>query len=417
MSKSNRIISTLIVIYITFSYFSPFLQLSFGINILTKNIGTFCLLLLFFYSLYSNFSNKSILKLFNLIFTLSIVFTISLVFNLSYNQSSSVLRSFFGIITIPIVIFIFYSISSNDKILKIVLYALVICSIINCVIALYSLYSGRNLFGMATGFGRFIGFDETTGRVGGIRGENYAGFWNVPAIVYFTISIVKNKLNIWNIILLLIALTGTVISLSRSSVLTALIAMILVLFFYKKRIRPVYFSMILLFSFIVLSIVIRYQFGSMSQYVYEDQLNRWNLNADNDNIDSFRFEIWNFWIDEFLSSSIIFGKGPGFINSIIESKQYHFVPHNSSLDVLVEFGIIGLTIFLIPIIYSVVLYFNNKYNQDYYLLIFIIIFLSMFVSLFFLSNPYLNNYWIFWGLIWGRYNYIRKCNYKQNNLK
>lgn len=406
MIKYKNITILLLIIYIVFSYFSPLIQLQFGENILTRNLGTIVLSFLLILEIRKR-KSKSIKLLITLMFLIILMFSLSFLFNVSTASKYSI-SILINLITIPFAIFIFYSISNNDETIDVVLKTLVICSLLNGFIALLFLYfGGVNPFDMHEGMGRFIGFDETTGRTGGSRAENYVGFWNVPAVIYFLNAFLnksRDKISYLNIFGFIFSFLSILVSFSRSSILTALIAILGVFYFNRGNIKILKWAVLIIITILISTYLIQFQFSLMSDVVFRDQLSRWNFHNEDIGID--RFEAWDFYVKEFLSSSILFGKGPGYIQTIIPFK-FDILPHNSIIDVLVEYGIFGTVLFLIPVFFTIKILFKYKPKHDLYLFIFSMIFISMFFSLLFLSNAFLKNYWLFFGLILGRYYYLR----------
>ena len=94
----------------------------------------------------------------------------------------------------------------------------------------------------------------------------------------------------------------------------------------------------------------------------------------------------------------LFGNGPNQLNNYLfiqkirldvpEQKLYSlFLPHSSFLDVIIFFGIIGFTFF---IIYNAYLYFIKHKDSEYkYLLLFLIINFSKSDSLLYISSTLL----------------------------
>lgn len=386
------------------SYFSPLFDIS-GFNFLSK-LGSPIMLYLALYYFFVSFryAQLEIKNLINMTSLIILVIFFSFFSNLDNVKIDSFWEYSYGLLSIPLVIFIFRVAASNERTLAIVFLAFSIGSVANSLFSIYSSIFKVSFAGANVAGSEFIGYNEDLGRVGGMRSENYVGFWNVPGILYFLSLWIKGKYRLLSFCLLAIMYCAVFISFSRTSVLTVIFGTIVMMWFHKWEASKFY----LISGFVALGIflysAVLFQLDDFTERALQQQESRWQLSTSSA-ID--RFNPWEYWLNEGVQGNVIFGRGPNYVHSSSRTPGIN-VPHNSELDVFVDFGALGLIVFISPILIIVQKLVSKKYSNDEYMVLLLVLFLSMFVTLQFLSSPYLKNYWLVYGLILGRLDYIKQ---------
>jgi O-antigen ligase len=297
--------------------------------------------------------------------------------------------------------------SGKSGIFQYIWLAIVFFSLCNCLVGLYGAFTGKSIFGLTreiVGVGAF-GYDPSTGRAGGFRGENYAGAWNAPAFAFgiSLLSLRKSKgLTVLGGLLASTSFLGTVASLSRTSVACLLVASFICLTLVLKRITARQIALFVIMGYF-LTLAIPYLLESQMSYfsprVKEYTRARWNIKQPNE---FGRSVVWK----EYLKTSVgspIWGHGPEYIEMQVAGGRK--VPHNSFLDILVEFGILGLSLYILPFILTVRYFmaYRKSNNRDGYVSSLFISFFGMAPIFLSLSTPFLKIVWIVAGLLHGRF--------------
>lgn len=224
--------------------------------------------------------------------------------------------------------------------------SLVFAAGLNAGIALWGALTHQTLFGVTArdvGVGAF-GYDVSSGRSGGVRGENYSGMYNVPAVIGGYL-LIQRKRAVWlGAGLVAVGAAGTIVSMSRASVLSVGAA-VLTLVVSSTGTR-VALRRIPLFLFIAAATVTT---GSFISDAYIATLPR-SLQADirrrfsevgvaNDE----RFRVFQMYWDIAMDHPLT-GAGPDVIDDQVMLGG--LVPHNSAMDIAVKYGFIACILYL-----------------------------------------------------------------------
>jgi len=280
---------------------------------------------------------------------------------------------------------------------KIIIISLAALALLNALVALYFGLSGQKLFSVTekeVGYVAF-GYDMSTGRIGGIRGENYTGIWNAPLMIY-GILLAKNKKllkKFLGYLFIIMSLLSAMASLSRASFLCIIFIIFsgIYIFYFKNKtnlLSPILLLIVFVFTIkIALSFqykIIEYAPENIRPEIYKRIIiSSW---LEND-----RLSIWRYYFNSFIERPF-FGKGPGYINE--EYKHGFLVPHNSLLDIAVETGIFGLCIYIYFFLRAIRAYLRRFAIVEDYANIFFILLMTILLGLQFLSNPFFKLLWI-----------------------
>ena len=225
---------------------------------------------------------------------------------------------------------------------------LVVCAAVNSGIGLWGAVTRRTLFNVSreiVGTGAF-GYDAVTGRAGGITGENYVGMYDLPALLAGLYLIGHRRFRWLGIVLTLLSSAAIAVSISRTSVLSAVAAaLVFIGVRFRKRRSAVLLCGIVAALFYFGSGYITNPDG-VSSMADEASLIRYRWSTQGVERDS-RLDIWRSYLDDIYSYPL-FGKGSGYLLGAVARGAK--VPHNSFLDVLVEFGVTGLVFYLLAFV-------------------------------------------------------------------
>ena len=403
--NNDKLILVVSIMYLIWLYIYPLFVTMTNYKYIGRIIIVLLILLLSINKGYRHFLIKfKKLVFFWYAFIMAII--ISTLFSNNPNINIMINKILFDIANCWIVYTAFMYLSFKERNIKILLWTLAVLALLNSSIALYGSITGQRILRVEkelVGIGSF-GYDPITGRSGGLRGENYMGIWNTPALafgLFFLFYTRKFLLKVIALVFAVVSISSLIVSLSRTSVLCGITVLMISFILFGKRI----FRILIIFLFFL---VIAYTFSKMllikqisyfSSSAMYHQVKRWSIvNA----LEDVRFKIWTRYLD-IATEDPIWGQGPGYIQEEVASG--YFVPHNSFLDVLVEYGIIGLCLYTIPFIsaFSSLLYFmRKKRRSEIWGNISCTIFLGMTVGLFFLSNPFLEIIWAVGGMLKAR---------------
>jgi O-antigen ligase len=274
------------------------------------------------------------------------------------------------------------------------------------VIAAINTFLGFLLFYYGINFqtsSNVIGLDEASGRIAGMRGENYTGYWSAPLFSGILYQAFRKNIQIqYRIFFMTVALVGIIsiiLGLSRTGIISIILIFLFTQYNSFHRSTNKLSRFILLAVFTITTAIIADMFIDklISSVLDQNIINEQTLRLHSDN----RSYIWVSWLTTALDNPA--GIGPGAILEKLNS-HYGVVPHNSFLDIFVEYGFMGLVIMII-ILTHVFRNFNLKSN-DFTLVTLMGAFLGMLTSLFFLSNPFLPLHFIIAGGIVGRNRWL-----------
>lgn len=396
------------IIYIGLNYFLPFIVL------ISPNFAQFSkhtnLVFGIIITLYVFFDSKFSYLLFNKNIITYFLFTIlCIIFSIIFNQdiNINIISSFIYELISLFIIFIFYRSIARDNInAKLLFYSAAFFSIINSAIGLYGFLTLSPIMDVTfedVGVGAF-GYDPSSGRSGGIKGENYTGIWNVPGLVLgLSILYSGNKFSkIIALTFIILVSLASIVSLSRGSMLVSIFAILF--YFILQRsfsIRNIIFLMFFsIFAYLYGFFIFNYILLNTSALNASDLSTKWTGSAP---LSDIRTQIWASYLTEIFNLNLFFGLGPSYLK-IPDNFKLGFLPHNSFLDVFVQFGLMGISLYVIPLFKVIrqLLKFYFSGFIDTYFVDFSVIVLSMSVGLFFLSDEYLKIYWIFIALTIGR---------------
>jgi O-antigen ligase len=245
------------------------------------------------------------------------------------------------------------------------------------------------------GVGTF-GYDPETGRSGGIQGENYAGMWNSASVVGGMALWQARKYRPAALALILLGIMGTVVSMSRTSVLSCAgaVATFLLVADRKRSIRSVA-SLVLVGLFTAGIGLLTYTnyFGALNVGTQRGMASRWSQEGV---LHDSRLDVWTSYLQDITASPIL-GKGPGYILTRIRSG--FMVPHNSFLDIAVEFGVPVLMLFSIALLRPVANI--GLAARDVRLAYLYACFVGAVISLMTLSQPFGRLQWVLSGALIG----------------
>ena len=406
--KNNDLrILRLSIIYLIYLYLKPLLDILFNYSPLIVHFGRFIGFFIVIQLIIDRDFLFFLLQKKYIIYLYLCATTVLLSMLLSSNSElSSMVSTLYNLGSCWMIytIFIYLSISKENA--RVLLWIWVGLALINSLVGMYGSFTGQSLLGMTredVGVGTF-GYDPTTGRSGGLRGENYVGFWNAP-ILAFGFALLFERKHMVKIIgasFILLSILSIISSLSRISALAgiAVIIVSLALFFHFGKLwKAIILCFISVFIFISVQSLLIHQSQYFSTYVKYDMQKRWTISNAVRNV---RLKIWREYL-QVAAETPILGKGPGYIaQQVSRGKQ---VTHNSFLDVLVEHGIIGVFLYAIPFVLafrSSLIYRKSKLLKDKYGRAACAIFWGMTVSLLFLSSPFLKLLWMLAGYLEGR---------------
>ncbi len=257
--------------------------------------------------------------------------------------------TYYRFLVLPGVFCIFSTTAANEKNLRRLLLGFAILAAINCSIGIWgsvthsSLFQGVDLEKIQRGS---MGYDERTGRSGGLRGENSSGMMAAPALAFGLVGLLRKRLGLTQIAFIGVGLLGVAVSLSRTSAISA--AGVLLWWMLASRLRKVRFGKVALAIILLvmaaygIKFILTIQSKGMNSLIVRTQEERWNGSGD---VFSGRLGIWARDLALAMEKPV-FGHGP--LASILLTG---ICAHNAFLDMLMDFGLLGLGIFLVPTIW------------------------------------------------------------------
>jgi O-antigen ligase len=278
---------------------------------------------------------------------------------------------------------------------------LVVCAMINSVVGLWGVATKRTLFDVGAdvvGTGSF-GYDRATGRSGGIAGENYVGMYDVPALVAGLCLIPVRRWRLAGMSLAALSSAAIVVSLSRTSMCSGLTAALLFIAISMKRTR----------SALRLAVIILVAVYVGASYITEQIDMVPGMSAANSTGYRFtaegltnesRLEIWHGYFDEVMADNAILGMGGGYLTDQLSMSRR--LPHNSLLDMLVEYGCLGLLLYICAFA-LVIRHWARCRGSSHHILpdLLFCCFCGMTVSIMTLSNPLARPLWAVAGAVVG----------------
>jgi hypothetical protein len=300
-----------------------------------------------------------------------------------------------------LVIYVLFATTAlNNNGLRAICVTLTLCAAANSTVALWGTVTHQTLFHATrevVGVGAF-GYDATSGRSGGFVGENYAGMYDLPAIIGGFALLTCRKWRLVAFGLVFLGIAGTAVSVSRASFMSCIVAILVFICLAAHRLKLRTTLWIALFA--ALTILV----GALGYTKYVSALDprfqrmvtaRFSESGvENDP----RADLLRIYSRDILASPFL-GKGAGYIKGQILSGAYVYVPHNSLIDIAVEFGVLALGLFSVALL-RVIRAFRSAL-QDVHVSYLYACFFGMFVSLLTLSNPFARLIWALGGALLG----------------
>lgn len=323
---------------------------------------------------------------------------------------SSFIRVMYLVFATWLTYVIFSEIGRRDKGADVVMASLAVCATFNAVIGIWGMATGRLLFDQGQnviGVGSF-GFDASSGRTGGIVGENYVGLYNLPCMLAGLWFVFIKKYRGFGSLLVALYVVSVIVSFSRSSTTTAIAAIILFLVAWRRRgyLRLLFGSAILLSCVIAFAPwLVSNQLNKVEDRVARVISMRWSSSGI---MAESRLDLWESYFVKAIQKPFV-GHGPYYLESQVSMGDQ--LPHNSYVDVVVEYGIYGLITYIAAMIVPLTLLYPviRGYDVDARLAILVVCFWAMFTSLMTLSNPLLRVIWIVAGTIAGLSKSLRRA--------
>jgi O-antigen ligase len=275
------------------------------------------------------------------------------------------------------------------------------CAAVNSMVGLWGVATKRTLFNASAdlvGTGSF-GYDAVTGRSGGIAGENYVGMYDVPALIAGLFLMRHRRWRPAGIALSALSSAAIIVSLSRGSILSALTAAMLFIWLTMKRSRSAPWLLVLLLAAVYAGAGYIGDQDNAPAGMPLANSTGYRFAAEGLTNES-RLAIWRKYFDDVITDNPVFGMGGGYIQ--FQALMDRRVPHNSFLDILVEYGSVGLLLYLGAFAAIVAAWVRCRGRSPSVLpdLLFCC-FCGMTVSIVTLSNPLARPLWAVAGAIVG----------------
>jgi hypothetical protein len=316
----------------------------------------------------------------------------------SHAEAAALSLGLYRAVSVCLAFVLFSATARKTSGLRAICTTLALCAALNASVALWGTITHHSLFGVTAadvGVGAF-GYDASSGRSGGVMGENYSGIYNSPGVVAAVALLYRRGRRLAGFCLLLIGITGTVVSFSRGSVLAITTAVCLFLFLKAKTLNP---GHLLRASILVLTTgavgVMTYSFAlqQLPTVLQADMFARFSeKGVTNDS----RGQILLTYLEEVRDKPLT-GAGPGHLNAA--AAHGSAVPHNSFMDVAVELGLPALALFAAAFLRP--LRAVKAARQDARVGYLYACYAGTLVSLMTLSSPYLRIAWVLAGAIVG----------------
>jgi O-antigen ligase len=307
-------------------------------------------------------------------------------------------ESLYHVVSACLVFLVFSSTARSPKGLSAVCATLTICAAINAGVTLWGAVTQQNLLAAGSTDVPVIsfGYDASNGRSGGLIGENYTGLYNLPAVIAGLALLRRRKWWPLGVSLVLLGGAGTIVTLSRASILAVFcgVAAFVALNVWRTNGQRFVGTLSVMFFMSLLGVVgynIYFNYLPTSiQIVTEQRFSQSGTLGDA------RPGLWRFYVDKALNRPLL-GNGPGYIRSRIESGD--LVPHNAFLDVAVEFGLPALVMFSIAMFRPLAVFTSARRNGNTAYLY--ACFMGALPPLFTLSSPFLPLVWAMSGAVVG----------------
>ena len=305
----------------------------------------------------------------------------------------------YHVVSVCLVFMVFLATARSDTGLAAVCTTLAICAAINASIALWGAVTHGNMFAAGSAdvaYAATFGYDATNGRSGGLIGENYSGMYNLPVVVAGLALLQRKKWRLLGGGLVLLGVSGTIVSVSRASILAVVGAVLasVALTARRTKLHRVLGTLIVIFLMSVIGVVGYQVYVSHLPSFFQRQIQqRFSQNAIGNEA---RPGLWAFYAKEALTRPL-FGNGPGYVKHRVEAGK--LVPHNAFLDVAVELGLPALVLFVVAVLWPLTTFRPaSESGRSSYLYA---CFTGMLIPLFTLSSAFLPLVWATAGALVG----------------
>jgi O-antigen ligase len=173
------------------------------------------------------------------------------------------------------------------------------------------------------------------------------------AVGMLTIVMVRNSYKLWVLYLplLILLIIGLISTGSRGPIISLLLGLFIYLVFFEKESRKkisllsgtIVFSIIILLFILPENLTTRYlNYTAGDLIIHQEGVKRVSTIA-------MRLQYWELSISEWSRNikTLLVGVGSGGFSSFYIMRDYRFYPHNMFIEVIVELGLLGLSLFLI----------------------------------------------------------------------
>ena len=295
-----------------------------------------------------------------------------------------------------VLVIVFSVVGYKEKYLRPFLVVLGILALVSSLVGIWGALTQKSFLSKSEVGVGVLGFDDETGRSGGLQGENYVGLWVAPALGLSHYLFGKAKARFLGVALALVPMAAVAASMSRTSV-AAFAASVLTWILLWRRALSVSTLVVIGTGFAagayLIPVLIGKQFLGREQLRLE-QGNRWQEIADM----SGRYGIWGEVTNKVLESPV-WGHGAD-----AAMRNFGVVAHNALLDVAIDFGAIGLSLFLLLpcVILSCILVNLQKVRADEFTPILCSMSVPGIVCWMTLSAAWVNLIWVLFGVLFGR---------------
>ena len=305
----------------------------------------------------------------------------------------------YHVVSVCLVFMVFSATARSDTGLAAVCTTLAICAAINASVALWGAVTQGNMFAAGSadiGGVASFGYDATNGRSGGLIGENYSGMYNLPAVVSGLALLRHRKWRPLGGGLALLGVTGTIVTLSRASILAVFSGVVafVALAAWRTNLRRVLGTLSVMCFMCVMGVVgYNIYFTYLPAPIQRVTEQRFSQSG---TLEDPRTGLWRFYVEKALNRPLL-GNGPGYVKDRVESGE--LVPHNAFLDVGVEFGLPALVLYLIAMLWPLATFRGARESRrGAYLYA---CFTGMLIPLFTLSSAFLPIVWAVGGAVVG----------------
>ena len=318
-----------------------------------------------------------------------IIFTLMTLVSVIYSVDISSSISNFFVLLINIIIFLLVYLSKFHliKLLKLIYYA----SILSVLFAIFLVIANGNFIEeLASGNISRISMDNDQNP--GEFGRNL--FILFSFILFYFGIFFRNSKKIFTYLLLLITFFLIFLSGSRTSFVSSILV-ILIFIISRKNV-----SFIKILATIISTIFVIWLSFALFGSSVDSILSRFNIDYIIDTQGARRFTLWKLYIDFVIPNHIFFGVGIGGTAEVVALQKYYPLvsyiylkpAHNMYLELIIQFGLFGFSLFMIFFVNVFKKYFASaRYNKELKFGLLIILSCLMLMSIgepMFFSKPF-----------------------------